>query len=112
MSEKTYQSTHGNYSLSYKPNDGGRPIQFVTKAKGHGEYTTKDGAIQAYIEKSTAYKAGEIRVKWSKVQKAQAKYDAAKEASNASAEALKDAEDTLKAARGAEKAPKTEKAKA
>lgn len=96
MAEKTYQSKQSGFSASAPVSGGKRvPVQFVAKPKGHGEFTTSDPEVQKFIESLQAFKQGDIRVKWTPLEKAQARVAAAKEAVEVAGKELKAAEAEL-----------------
>lgn len=88
MAEKVYQSKIPGLSLSV--NVGGKlvPVQFIAKPKGHGEVTVKDPDAQKGVEASEHFLRGTIRVKWTPLEKAQARLAAAKEAVEAAQKEL------------------------
>lgn len=95
---KTYQSLkHPLLALTVPLKSGQRaPLQFILKPKGHGELTTDDPEVQAHIERLDAFRIGDIRVKWSPLQKAEARLAAAQAAEIQAVQERKDAEQERK----------------
>ena len=111
MPEKTYQSVKVGYSQTYKNKSGDvKNMRFIGKSKGHSEYTTSDAAQQKAIEGNPRFKGGEIRVKWSKSEKAWAKLKAAQDAYVKAGDVVKEAQAALNGAEKAEGKNKTTKA--
>jgi hypothetical protein len=101
---KTYQSKQSGFSTSVQVGEKRVAVQFIARPKGHGEFTTDDPAVQAHLERLPAFARGDIRVKWTPVEKAEARVKAAKEALGAAQAELKDAEAELAALKSPKKA--------
>lgn len=104
---KTYQSLRPGFSTSVQVAGGKRvQVQFIAKPKGHGEFSTDDAEVQAHIEKLDAFRIGDIRVKWSPLQKAEARVAAAEKAVSDANTELSAAKAELAGLKKPEPAPK------